>query len=135
MFIVLSLQRPELKVCMHVTNFTICNYSVDLKILLLCTKGTVVFFCYNICGAPLQPLQINFLFPIHCPHLVTVSSNYSIIPYSSIIFQLFLHTDRLSKSCFETVTTALSSWHNFTFVLFLQLKKEGTSLNMLLWLC
>ena len=88
MFIVLSLQRPELKVCMHVTNFTICSYSLDLKILLLCTKGTVVFFCYNICGAPLQPLQINFLCPIHCPHLVTVSSNYSIILYSSIIFQL-----------------------------------------------
>ena len=84
----------------------------------------------------LGPLQINFLFPVHRPHLVTASSKYSIIPYSSIIFQLFLHTDRLSKSYLETVTAhvsaVLSSRQNFTFVLFLQLTKEGTSLSMLL---
>ena len=46
----------------------------------------------------IRPLQINSLFPVHCLHLVTVSSKYSIILYSSIIFRLFLHTDKLSKS-------------------------------------
>ena len=50
----------------------------------------------------LRPLQINSLFPVHRPHLVVASSKYSIIPYSSIIFRLFLHTDRLSKSYLET---------------------------------
>ena len=83
-----------------------------------------------------RPLQINSLFPVHRPHLVTASSKYSIIPYSSIIFRLFLHTDRLSKSYLETVSAhvsaVLSSRQNFTFVLFLQLTKEGTSLSMLL---
>ena len=91
----------------------------------------------------IRPLQINSLFPVHCPHLVTVSSKYSIIPYSSIIFWLFLYIDRLSKSHLETMSahgsTVLSRRQNFTFVLFLQLEKEGTSLSMLLcsflWLC
>ena len=63
----------------------------------------------------LRPLQINSLFPVHRPHLVTVSSKYSIIPYSSIIFRLFLHTERLSKSHLEAVSAhvsvVLSSWH------------------------
>ena len=86
----------------------------------------------------IRPLQINSLFPVHCPLLVTTSSKYSIIPYSSIIFRLFLHTDRLSKSYLETVTAhvsaVLSSRHNFTFVLFLQFTKEGTRLSMFAFL-
>ena len=65
--------------------------------------------------AYIRPLQINSLFPVHGPHLVTVSSKYSIIPYSSIIFQLFLHTEWLSKSHLEAVSVhvsvVLSSWH------------------------
>ena len=56
-----------------------------------------------------RPLQINSMFPIHRPHLVTTSSKYSIIPYSSIIFRLFLHTDRLSKSYLETVSAYVSA--------------------------
>ena len=63
----------------------------------------------------LRPLQINSLFPVDRPHLVTVSYKYSIIPYSSIIFRLFLYTDRLSKSHLETgsahVSAVLSSRH------------------------
>ena len=62
---------------------------------------------YYIC-VTVRPLQINSLFPIHRPHLVTVSSKYSIIPYSSIIFRLFLHTERLSKSHLETVLAHVS---------------------------
>ena len=57
----------------------------------------------------IRPLQINSLFPVHRPHLVTASSKYSIIPYSSIIFRLFLHTDRLSKSYLETVSAHVSA--------------------------
>ena len=68
------------------------------------------FFKINI-RPPVRPLQINSLFPVHRPHLVTASSKYSIIPYSSIIFRLFLHTDRLSKSYLETVSAVLSSQH------------------------
>ena len=68
-----------------------------------------------IIGDHIRPLQINSLFPVHRPHLVTASSKYSILPYSSIIFRLFLHTDRLSKSHLETVSahvsTVLSSQH------------------------
>ena len=58
---------------------------------------------------PIRPLQINSLFPVHRPHLVTASSKYSIILYSSIIFRLFLHTDRLSKSYLETVSAHVSA--------------------------
>ena len=73
---------------------------------------------------PIRPLQINSLFPVHRPHLVTVSSKYSIIPYSSIIFQLFLHTERLSKSHLETVCQqCYRVGTNFTFALFLQFEK------------
>ena len=57
----------------------------------------------------IRPLQINSLFPVHRPHLVTASSKYSIILYSSIIFRLFLHTDRLSKSYLETVSAHVSA--------------------------
>ena len=67
------------------------------------------------CSNNIRPLQINSLFPVHRPHLVTVSYKYSIIPYSSIIFRLFLHTDRLSKSHLKTgsahVSAVLSSRH------------------------
>ena len=73
------------------------------------------------CFDRFRPLQINPLFPVHRPHLVTVSST-SIIPYSSIIFQLFLHTDRLSKSHLETVCQqCYQVGTHFTFVLLLQL--------------
>ena len=91
----------------------------------------------------IRPLQINSLFPVHYPHLVTVSSKYSITLYSSIIFRLFLHTDRLSKAILKqgqlTCQQCYQVGTNFTFVLFLQLKREETSLSMLyavfLWLC
>ena len=84
-----------------------------------------------------RPLQINSLFPIHHPHLVTI------IPYSSIIFRLFLHTDRLSKSYLEKmsahVSAVLSLRHRLHFCAILQLKKERRSLSLLLcsflWLC
>ena len=68
-------------------------------------------YCSNFGFDRIKPLQINSLFPVHRPHLVTASSKYSIIPYSSIIFRLFLHTDRLSKSHLETVSAVLSSQH------------------------
>ena len=55
-----------------------------------------------------RPLQINSLFPVHRPHLVTVNSKYSIILYSSIISRLFLHTGRLNKA---HVSAVLSSQH------------------------
>ena len=84
----------------------------------------------------IRPLQINSLFPVHRPHLVTASSKYSIIPYSSIIFRLFLHTDRLSKSHLETVSahvsTVLSSQHKLHVCVVFATYKEGTSLSMLL---
>ena len=64
---------------------------------------------HNLHNFYIRPLQINSLFPVHRPHLVTASSKYSIIPYSSIIFQLFLHTDRLSKSYLETVSGYLET--------------------------
>ena len=54
----------------------------------------------------IRPLQTNSLFPVHRPHLVTASSKYSIIPYSSIIFWLFLHTD---KSYLEIVSAHVSA--------------------------
>ena len=56
----------------------------------------------------IRPLQINSLFPVHRPHLVTVSSKYSILPYSSIVSRLFLHTGRLNKA---HVSAVLSSQH------------------------
>ena len=63
---------------------------------------------------------------------------YSIIPYSSIIFWLFLRTDRLSKSYLSSrISSAIKSAQNSCLCYFC--KKEGTSLSMLLcsflWLC
>ena len=89
----------------------------------------------------IRPFQINFLFPVHRPHLVTVSSKTSIIPYSSIIsgYSCILtgSVKAISKR-YQLSAIKLAHMH-FTFVLFLQLKKEGTSLSMLLcsflWLC
>ena len=87
------------------------------------------------CHAILRPLQINSLFPVHRPHLVTASSEYSIIPYSSITFWLFLHTDRLSKSYLETVSVhvsaVLSSQHKLhVCVIFATYKGRNKLANM-----
>ena len=69
-----------------------------------------------------RPLQINSLFPIHRPHLVTISSKCSIIPYSSIILRLFLHTDKCHlEQCQLTCHQCYKVGTNFTFVLYLQL--------------
>ena len=89
-----------------------------------------------------RPLQINSLFPVHRPHLVTVSHKYSIIPYPSIIsgYSCILtgSVKAISKQGQLTCQQCYQVGTNFTFVLFLQLKMEGTSLNMplcsFLWL-
>ena len=80
----------------------------------------------------IRPLQINSLFPVHRPHRVTASSKCSIIPYSSIIFRLFLHTDGFSKSYPETVAAVLSSQHKLHVCVIFATTKEGTSLSMFL---
>ena len=76
--------------------------------------------CTRDFAAPIRPLQINSLFPVHRPHLITVSSEYSIIPYSSS-YSCILY--RLNKSYLvrasALVTTVLSSC--FFFVFFLQI--------------
>ena len=65
--------------------------------------------------------MINFLFPVHRPHLVTVSSKYS------IIFRLFLHTDKLSKNIVSSrVSSAIMSAQTSRLCYFLQLENEGT---------
>ena len=51
---------------------------------------------FNIIHLGFRPIQIKFLFPVHRPHLVTVSSKYSIILYSSIISDYFCILYRLS---------------------------------------
>ena len=88
----------------------------------------------------LRPLQINFLFPVHRPHLVTVSSKYSIIPYSSIISGYSCILTGSVKAILKQCQLTCQEYNQVgTFVLFSQLEKEGTSLSMLLcsfsWLC
>ena len=93
----------------------------------------------NLC----RPLQINSLFPVHRPHLVTASSEYSIIPYSSITFRLFLHTDGLSKSYLEIVSAhvsaVLSSQHKLhVCVIFATYKGRNKLMHALMqpfWQC
>ena len=46
----------------------------------------------------LRPFQINFLFPVLCPHLFLSAIKISIIPYSFIIFRLFLNASKAHKS-------------------------------------
>ena len=79
------------------------DYCFTLEIVYIHNDTHILLIVYGI-----RPLQINSLFPVHRPHLVTASSKYSIIPYSSIISRLFLHTDRLNKSYLETVSAHVS---------------------------
>ena len=84
----------------------------------------------------IRPLQINSLFPVHCPHLITVSYKYSIIPYSSIIssYSCILRgsVKAILKQCQLTCRQCYRVGTSFMFALFLQLEKEGISLSMLL---
>ena len=102
-----------------------------------------VLVLHNKLRYQLRPLQRNSLFPVHHPHLVTVSSKTSIIPYSSIISGysgILTGSEKvISKRCQLTCQQCYLVGPHFTLVLFLQLKKEGSSLSMLLcsylWLC
>ena len=72
------------------------------------------------CVLPLRPLQINYLFPVHRPHLVTASSKYFIIPYSSIIFRCILigSVKAIFNQCQLTCQQCYQVSTNSTFVLF-----------------
>ena len=101
------------KLCQATTFFSVISgvveaHSMQLAYLYIYTLFNVSCSSCLSRNGIIRPLQINSLFPVHRPHLVTVSSKYSIIPYSSIISRLFLHTDRLSKA---HVSVVLSSPH------------------------
>jgi len=58
---------------------------------------------------------------------------YSIIPYSSIIFRLLLHTDRLIKSSVSSrISSAIELTHTSLLCYFLQLRSRGCAFVQLM---
>ena len=74
---------------------------------------------------PIRPLQINSLFPVHRPHLVTVSSKYPTIPYSSIISGYSCILAGSVKAILSQCQQCYQLCTNFTFVLCCNLKGKN----------